>query len=115
MENSADDVQMLASNEEWALLRPLAPPSASDEAEIKPNTYFLLWLAEEDMPEDLLAACQQISKDPPNWPGVRMGFQNTPSPGLTLEFSRGWEPVNTTQEEDLFGKILWEIQRAGGK
>lgn len=103
---------LLQSNDQWALLPPDPDQSLDPDHRGKPTlTYFMPWIAEQDMPATLASCCRALDSAPPDWPGVKLFFVEKPSPGFVLRITKGWEPANTAQEQALFKKILWEIQR----
>lgn len=112
MEND-DEQNLLATNEQWALFGPPSTDSTSTGQSCNEDTtLFFLWISEDELPTQFLAACEILNTDPPDWAGIKLSFQAEPSPGFCLEISKGWEPVNEEQEEDLFRKMIWELDRA---
>jgi len=108
-----DEENLLASDEQWALLEPPSPDfTATSQSPGGNITLFFLWIAEEEIPATLLNACELLNTDPPDWAGIKISFQAQPSPGFCLEISKGWEPVNEAQKENLFRKMIWELDRA---
>lgn len=109
---STDDDKLLQSNEQWVLLPPDPDESLDPDHRGKPTlTYFMPWIAEHDIPASVASSCRALDSDPPDWPGVKLFFVEKPSPGFVLRITKGWEPANVAQEQALFKKILWEIQR----
>lgn len=111
-QDEVDDSVFLHINEQWALLPPDPANNLSVENNGKPTlTFFMPWIAEDNMPNAMLNCCHSLSANPPDWPGIRLGFVEKPSPGFVIRIAKGWEPANATQERSLFQKVLWEIQR----
>lgn len=79
------------------------------------QTYLFVWTAEVDMPDQLLQACRQIQTDPPQWPGTTIRFEDSPDPGFLIDIPKEWKPASPIEEEALFNKLIWEIERAKGK
>lgn len=79
------------------------------------ETYLLIWTADEKMPDLLLQACRQLLAAPPHWPGVTLRFHERPEPGFMIDVIKEWVPASQSEEEALFKKLIWEIERAKGK
>lgn len=79
------------------------------------ETYLFVWTADGDMPDQLLQACRQLQTDPPQWPGSQIRFEESPEPGFLIDIAKEWKPASTLEEEALFNKLMWEIERAKGK
>lgn len=111
-ENTDADGGFLERNEHWALLPPDTSKSLHNERKGKPVLiFFMPWIAEEDMPVTMISTCNNLTSHPPDWPGIKLGFVEKPSPGFVIHITKGWEPANSAQERALFQKIIWEIQR----
>ncbi|WP_370263608.1 hypothetical protein [Limnobacter sp.] len=109
---NAEEDGFLIMDQHWALL----PPDPENSISIEQNgkrilTFFMLWIDENNISPSLLATCKNLASNPPDWPGVRLEFTETPSPGFLIRIVKGWEPANSKQEQSLFQKVLWEINR----
>lgn len=116
MEDIDNNQNLIATDHQWTLVRsPTGNTGGMSTKQSPHELFFFLWTSEEEeMSSFTLAACQSLSSDPPAWPGIKLNFQSDPSPGFSLEIAKGWEPVNSLQEEELFKKLVWEIKRAQG-
>lgn len=111
-EHEGDETAHLQQNDQWLLLPPNPAEVLPSEKQGKQIlVFFMPWIAEEDISPQLLATCHALAANPPDWPGIKLGFVQKPSPGFVLRIVKGWEPANSTQEQNLFQKIMWEIQR----
>ncbi|HEX4844509.1 MAG TPA: hypothetical protein VFV57_12620 [Limnobacter sp.] len=99
---------------QWVLM-PAEEAQTQTPAQGKsPLLWFLVWAGEQDCPPSITQACLRLHKDPPAWPGVSMVFQTQPTPGFVLRIQAEWSPKTTAQEQALFEKLIWEINRAKG-
>lgn len=103
-----DDNSLVAANEQWGLFDAVDNPLSDS----KIKKMVLLWLPDEEPSEFLLAACEKLNKDSPDWPGTTISFQSTPSAGFYIEISRDWWLNSSSQKDEFFRKFIWEIERA---
>lgn len=96
----------LAQTDEWVLVQP-----ATQQIETVRSLLFLTWIAEHDMPDNLLEACQRLATKPPDWPGIQLNFDPQPQPGFVLTYQPGWMPTTEPQFQHQLEQVLWEIQR----
>lgn len=107
MDDIENGFQVLASNTQWILVKPAQARTQAIEA----SPVYISWIDENDMPEDLLAACQQINDKKPDWPGMQLQFESEPEPGFVVHFKKGWACQTPKEYENLLSKTIWEIDR----
>lgn len=112
MNTDDEEELLLVTNQQWGLFD--ADPINLQAGQALVKYLVLLWLPEETPSNLLLAACEKLNSDPPNWPGTTLTFESEPSPGFCLEISREWWSDSENQQEELFRKMMWEIERAKG-
>lgn len=111
-----NQIDLRIFNEQWGLLRSRSLNGSDMQPfESHHSFWFFLWIGDDDIPIPILSACQMLSKNPPRWNGVELKFQSEPSPGFTLTIAKDWTPSSDVQEEELFKKMIWEIERLKGQ
>ena len=116
MTDSNLEQAMKIMNENWALIRSNEiSPSLAVSGNPGGETYLLIWTADETMPDLLLQACRELLAAPPHWPRVTHHFHERPEPGFLIDVVKEWVPAGHSEEEALFNKLIWEIERAKGK
>lgn len=107
---------MQPMDNDWTMIRSSeVSPAQTKSGNASGETYLFVWTAEEKMPDLLIQACRQLQTDPPQWPGSTVRFEESPEPGFLIDMAKDWLPASPSEEENLFKKLIWEIERAKGK
>lgn len=100
-----DGAQLLASNDEWILLQ-VDPENDAQNFQ----SHMLMWLPEE-FPNNLLRACQKLTTAKKLIPGIDLQFVDSPSAGFLIMPQKGWSLRKGPEAQNLFDKMMWEIDR----
>lgn len=103
-----DDL-IISQTDDWALLRSPGPATLNQEKTSR--SMYLVWQAEQPIPELMLQACIKLGSDKPDIPGLQLKFHTEPSTGFVINFEADWTPTSSAQAQSVLTQLVWEIER----